>query len=1091
MRKTLVMITAIFLAVSSVAQVRTGNIRGRVTDSDGKPLPGVSVTLTSEFTAPMTALTSAKGVFSFLSLPPGKNYNLKLELTGFKTHLEKEIIVGVGTSTNLKILMESGGIEEYVTSTAITPTIDQMKTAAGTNVTREILQKLPTARDPWAILQMVPSILVDRENVGGAESGQQSKFVARGSKTAENNVWAMDGVVVTDPSATGESITYYDFDAIEEMQITVGGADVTVQTSGTALNLVTRRGGNKLSLEGRFYYTDKNFQAANAAKIQQIKDREQSPGFYGINRIRSNSDYGINLGFPVFKDKFWAWFAYGVQEINTNTVYGTPDDSSLTNYAGKINLQVFPENRLEIFFQAGNKKKWGYSSSAQNPEGLQQQSGYRFGAPIMKIQDELSIGKNIFLSFKFSYLADRFSRLPMTDIVFNKVPVWDMTAERYYGSQAPRHYSDRSVHQYSFLTTYFKDKFLGVGHEFKFGAEFSTRKQYIESVWNGNLKVSRNFRPTDETWDWTGDEIPDGPVDADVKKLSFWRGYYRGQRVKSITAFLSDTVTLGRFNATLGLRFDWQQPHNAPFKLYAVDDRGTAWSQIAEPEVQTALRSLLPDLNLPARYVKTYNLVDNQLLLASARYAWKVFSPRISVVWDIIGNGKMLAKLSAAQYGDYMGTGMAGWADAGGTGGWMDFWWWDTSRDNKVQLNELYWFNARQTPYYSLYPVFDQSGTFIGNWEDAAGYFWDAYDPSNPQGFTEPYTSTLKSVGSSRTSEILFSLEGEIFKDFSVSLVSTYRKYDKFNWALKYWQEEDGTIKVADYTYFSEVGKPEARYYRQTPAGLSVYIPDTKGAKNYYWYAAKAAYNVYSPYSLRQPHDWYYMDYLGFDLIVNKRLSRKWMLNGSFTWQRQAQHFGSGSYINSTNIWAFEGRPQAAYAGGYSGKIDQYIYSPWMFKISGLYQLRYGIDISGTFNMRRGWVQNEYFTLVDYRLPATLTRSVDLILDYFGSQHLPLFYNFSVRVEKVFRVGDSGRIYLMLDVFNVLNKMIENRRYQKYWGTVRIFPSADSTPIEPGEAGYPLPIDWTRTTFTPYIYKDALNEVLNPRVARLGIRFQF
>ncbi len=80
--------------------------------------------------------------------------------------------------------------------------------------------------------------------------------MARGATNDAQNVWAMDGMVITDPAAIGASPTYYDFDAFEEMNITVGGADVTVQTGGIALNMVTRRGGNRVSLGGRFYLTD-------------------------------------------------------------------------------------------------------------------------------------------------------------------------------------------------------------------------------------------------------------------------------------------------------------------------------------------------------------------------------------------------------------------------------------------------------------------------------------------------------------------------------------------------------------------------------------------------------------------------------------------------------------------------------------------------------------------------------------------------------------------------------------------------------------------------------------------------------------------
>lgn len=38
------------------------------------------------------------------------------------------------------------------------------------------IEKLPTTRDPWAIPQATPGVLVDRINVGGNESGQQSAY---------------------------------------------------------------------------------------------------------------------------------------------------------------------------------------------------------------------------------------------------------------------------------------------------------------------------------------------------------------------------------------------------------------------------------------------------------------------------------------------------------------------------------------------------------------------------------------------------------------------------------------------------------------------------------------------------------------------------------------------------------------------------------------------------------------------------------------------------------------------------------------------------------------------------------------------------
>jgi len=392
---------AVLLALPLMGQVRTGNIFGRVVDQEGNPLPGVSVTLSCLLTAPMTTITSSEGTFRFLSLSPAKDYTIKLELTGFKTKIETGIIVNVGTNTSLTLVMEQGVLEEQITVTAVTPMVDTKKTAVGTNVTQKVLQSLPTARDPWVILQMAPSIIVDRENVWGSESGQHSNYVTQGSATYNNNVWVMDGIVITDPAAIGASPSYYDFDAFEEMQITVGGADVTVQTGGIALNMVTRRGGNRVSLGGRFYMVDEKFQAENAEKVAELKKKE--PGLVGINRIRNNKDYGFNMGMPIVKDKAWLWASYGIQDIKTNIVFGTSDETLLENYAAKINPQLIPANRFEAFVHIGGKKKWGRSATAQNPEGLYQQGRYHFGSPIVKFQDEHMFGNNFFLSLKYNY----------------------------------------------------------------------------------------------------------------------------------------------------------------------------------------------------------------------------------------------------------------------------------------------------------------------------------------------------------------------------------------------------------------------------------------------------------------------------------------------------------------------------------------------------------------------------------------------------------------------------------------------------------------------------------------------------------------
>ena len=246
-------LAVLLAAAPAFAQLQTGNLYGTVQDEQGSPLPGVTVTLTGGG-APQVQVTNAQGQFRFLGLGPG-SYALKAELEGFSTVDYPNITINVGRNTEIEVTM-SGAVEDVITVTAESPLLDERRITTGATVASTELEKIPTARDPWAILQTTPGVLTDRINVGGNESGQQSQYVGPGSG-GDQAVWSVDGVVITDMAALGSSPAYYDFDAFEEMQVTTGGSDSTIATGGVVLNMVTKRGTNEWRGSGR-YETDRD-----------------------------------------------------------------------------------------------------------------------------------------------------------------------------------------------------------------------------------------------------------------------------------------------------------------------------------------------------------------------------------------------------------------------------------------------------------------------------------------------------------------------------------------------------------------------------------------------------------------------------------------------------------------------------------------------------------------------------------------------------------------------------------------------------------------------------------------------------------------
>jgi hypothetical protein len=197
------------------------------------------------------------------------------------------------------------------------------------------------------------------------------------------------------------------------------------------------------------------------------------------------------------------------------------------------------------------------------------------------------------------------------------------------------------------------------------------------------------------------------------------------------------------------------------------------------------------------------------------------------------------------------------------------------------------------------------------------------------------------------------------------------------------------------------------------------------------------------------------------------------MFNGSVTYQTQRAFYGDKGWMSKTNIWAYEGQDSSALIGQASGLLNQYTNARWLVKLTGLYQLPFDINASMTFMAREGWIIDEYFSYYDYTLPNPASTSSDLRMVPFGTNRLDPLLNLGLRLEKMLRLGDTGRIYVMADMFNVMNEDTIIRRQQKNYGAYYHYAGGV------GDRWVP----WANT------YK--IDGTLNPRVTRFGVRFTF
>ena len=97
-----------------------------------------------------------------------------------------DVTVTVGQTVTLPFTLSVAAVQESVTVSGGSPIVDTRKVGTSTNFTQDELSRIPNSRDPWALLRTVPGIIVDRINIAGNETGQQSNYSGKGALGRES-----------------------------------------------------------------------------------------------------------------------------------------------------------------------------------------------------------------------------------------------------------------------------------------------------------------------------------------------------------------------------------------------------------------------------------------------------------------------------------------------------------------------------------------------------------------------------------------------------------------------------------------------------------------------------------------------------------------------------------------------------------------------------------------------------------------------------------------------------------------------------------------------------------------------------------------
>ncbi|RPJ63440.1 MAG: carboxypeptidase regulatory-like domain-containing protein, partial [Acidobacteria bacterium] len=232
--------------VNLAAQETRATLLGRVLDATGGVIPGVTLTATNVETNVATlSITNDEGLFRIPFLLPGQ-YEVKAELTGFKTAVRKGITLNISSEVSLDLVLEVGEMSQSVTVTASEPVLNTSSASVGQVIDNRRVMELPILGNSAMLMSgLAPGM--QQGNEGYKYIGLHSTIGASDYQTAGGvggNEWSMDGTPNTGHARRAAYVPYAD--AIDEFRVESTIFDARVgHTTGAFITMQSKAGTNQ------------------------------------------------------------------------------------------------------------------------------------------------------------------------------------------------------------------------------------------------------------------------------------------------------------------------------------------------------------------------------------------------------------------------------------------------------------------------------------------------------------------------------------------------------------------------------------------------------------------------------------------------------------------------------------------------------------------------------------------------------------------------------------------------------------------------------------------------------------------------------
>lgn len=286
-------------ATALLAQSATGSIVGVVADATGGGVPGARVTATHVATAIATVTDStANGQYVLRGLPVGV-YSVKVELVGFATWQDDQVIVRVAEEVRLDAHIKIGDVSETVAVSGAARIVDTTTSTLQTVIDQQRIENLPlNGRNPTQLMQLVAGVQPDpRSDLTSGATYPGVEPISAGGGRGNTTNFILDGGSNNDHYSNAPN-PMPNPDALQEFSVQTNNFSAQYgRNVGAVVNAVTRSGSNDIHALGFGYFRDHAWNATN---------------FFtpGVDDGLTRKQLGGTAGGPVMRNRTFFFVSY-------------------------------------------------------------------------------------------------------------------------------------------------------------------------------------------------------------------------------------------------------------------------------------------------------------------------------------------------------------------------------------------------------------------------------------------------------------------------------------------------------------------------------------------------------------------------------------------------------------------------------------------------------------------------------------------------------------------------------------------------------------------------------------------------------------